>query len=156
MRRKGKYVNETFLRRKDAAEWSLGVERRIDRGEPAFMRNSRDAKTFGDLIKLHRGDLKEVGKRIGRSKAASLAFLERRLGRLRISELDREKLIQFGKKRARVGAGPVTLGIDLGYIKNHSFPRGRRARRGPLSRAYSSSEDRFGAAWLGRKRTGAG
>jgi hypothetical protein len=58
-----------------------------------------------------------VGKRIGRSKAASLAFLELKLGRLRIPELDRGRLIQFGKERAREGAGPVTIGIDLGYIK---------------------------------------
>jgi integrase len=117
VRRKGKYVNETFLRRKDAEEWALEVERAIDRGEPAIARTSRDAKTFGDLVKLHREDLQEVGKRIGRSKAASLTFLEHRLGRLRIPELDRGRLIEFGKERAREGAGPVTIGIDLGYIK---------------------------------------
>jgi hypothetical protein len=74
-------------------------------------------KHFGDLITLHRENLQEVGKRIGRSKAASLAFLDLRLGRLRIPELDRGRLIQFGKDRAREGAGPVTIGIDLGYIK---------------------------------------
>ena len=56
--------NETFLRRKDAEEWALEVERRIDRGELAIARSSRDAKTFGDLVKLHREDLQEVGKRI--------------------------------------------------------------------------------------------
>ncbi|MGJ0392681.1 MAG: hypothetical protein ACR650_07975 [Methylocystis sp.] len=32
VRRKGKYVNESFLRRRDAEEWALDVERRIDRG----------------------------------------------------------------------------------------------------------------------------
>jgi integrase len=117
VRRKGKYVNETFRRRKDAEEWALEVERRIDRGESALARSSRDTKTFADLIKLHREDLQEVGKPIGRSKAASLALLEHRLGRLRIPELDRGRLILFGKERAREGAGPVTLGIDLGYIK---------------------------------------
>jgi integrase len=115
VRRKGKYVNNTFLRRKDAEEWALETERRIDRGEPSI--GCREAKTFGDLIRLHENDLKEVGKRIGRSKTASLTFLEKRLGRLRLTELDRERLIQFGKERAREGAGPVTLGIDLGYIK---------------------------------------
>jgi integrase len=115
VRRKGKYANNTFLRRKDAEEWALETERRIDRGEPAIA--CREVRTFGDLIRLHRADLQEVGKRIGRSKTASLTLLERRLGRLRLSELDRERLIQFGKERAREGAGPVTLGIDLGYIK---------------------------------------
>ena len=83
VRRKGKYVNETFLRRRDAEEWALEVERRIDRSEPVVTRTSRDTKTFGDLVKLHREDLQEVGKCIGRSKAASLTFLEHRLGRLR-------------------------------------------------------------------------
>jgi integrase len=115
VRRKGKYVNNTFLRRKDAEEWALDAERRIDRGEPSIA--CREARTFGDLVRLHRADLQEVGKRIGRSKNASLTFLEHRLGRLRLPELDRERLIQFGKERAREGAGPVTLGIDLGYIK---------------------------------------
>jgi integrase len=117
VRRKGKYVNETFRRRKDAEEWALEVERRIDRGESALSRSSRDTETFSDLIKFHRQDLREVGKPIGRSKSASLSLLEDRLGRLRIPELDRGRLILFGKERAREGAGPVTLGIDLGYIR---------------------------------------
>ena len=117
VRRKGKYVNETFLRRKDAEEWALEVERRIDRGEPSVARRSREAKSFGDLVRLHQEDLREVGKRVGRSKAASLALLERKLGRLRLPELSRDRLIQFGKERAREGAGPVTVAIDLGYIK---------------------------------------
>jgi hypothetical protein len=34
MRRKGKMSTNTFLRRKDAEEWALEVEWRIDRGEP--------------------------------------------------------------------------------------------------------------------------
>jgi len=117
VRRKGKYASETFLRRKDAEQWALEVERRIDRGEPALPAKARELKTLGDLVRQHRDDLQEVGRRIGRSKAASLTFLENRLGRLRLPELDRERLIQFGKERAREGAGPVTVGIDIGYIK---------------------------------------
>jgi hypothetical protein len=78
IRRKGKYVNETFLRRKDAEEWALDIERRIDRQEPATSR-AREAKLFGDLIALHCQDLEEVGKKIGRSKDASLKFLDERL-----------------------------------------------------------------------------
>jgi integrase len=117
VRRKGTYVNETFLRRKDAEEWGLDIERRIDRQEPATTRKSRDAQLFGALVALHRQDLKEVGKAMGRSKTASLAFLDERLGHLRLSELDRQRIIEFGRARALEGAGPVTVGIDLGYIK---------------------------------------
>jgi hypothetical protein len=57
-----------------AEEWPLAVERRIDRGEPASARSSRDAKTLANLIKLHREDVQEAGGCIGRSKAASLTL----------------------------------------------------------------------------------
>ena len=152
VRRKGKYVNETFLRRKDAEEWALEVERRIDRGESALSRSSRDAKTFGDLIKLHREDLQEVGKRIGRSKSASLAFLEHRLGRLRLPELDRGRLIQFGKERAREGAGPVTLGIDLGYVKTILSHAAAVHGVDTLGRAHRPGAHCARAAWSRRER----
>ena len=58
VRRKGKYVNESFLRRRDAEEWALDIERRIDRGESPTKRARRNAKTFGDLVRLHREDLR--------------------------------------------------------------------------------------------------
>ena len=45
-------------------------------------------------------------------------FLDGRLGHLRYTELDRERLTKFGKERAAEGAGPVTAGMDLGYIKS--------------------------------------
>ncbi len=52
-----------------------------------------------------------------RSKAFSLELLKNRLGRVRLADLDRQRLIEFGKQRAEEGAGPVTLGIDLGYVR---------------------------------------
>jgi hypothetical protein len=52
-----------------------------------------------------------------RAKAATLATLKRDLGKEKIGHLDRHKLIQYGRKRADQGAGPVTLGIDIGVIK---------------------------------------
>ncbi len=75
-------------------------------------------RTHAHSTEFKRGlDLEEVGKDIGRSKTASLIFLDERLGHLRLPELDRERFIKFGKERALEGAGPVTVGIDLGYIK---------------------------------------
>ena len=38
-------------------------------------------------------------------------------GKEKIGHLDRQKLIDYGKMRAEQGAGPVTLGIDIGVIK---------------------------------------
>jgi len=117
VRRKGRYIAETFLRHRDAEEWALAMERRIDRGESPSTRVRQDPTTFGDLIDLHIADLQDIGKCPRRSKAFTLESLRARLGRVRLRDLDRECLIKFGKDRAKAGAGPVTLGIDLAYIK---------------------------------------
>jgi hypothetical protein len=117
VRRKGRYVSETFLRREDARQWATDAERRIDRGgTPSPSRIAR-LSTFGDLIDLHITDLNEVGKNLGRSKAATLAMLKRELGVRTMAELDRERLIKFGRRRAANGAGPMTLSMDIGAIK---------------------------------------
>lgn len=74
-------------------------------------------KTFGELIDLHINDMCAVGKAPRRSKAAVLEMLRQRLGRCNMTSLDRERRIAFGWDRAAQGAGPVTLGIDIGMIK---------------------------------------
>lgn len=52
-----------------------------------------------------------------RAKAATLTTLKRDLGKEKVGHLDRQKLIDYGKMRANQGAGPVTLGIDIGVIQ---------------------------------------
>ena len=42
VRRKGRYIGETHRRRKDADEWALEAERRIDRGETPSSRGRID------------------------------------------------------------------------------------------------------------------
>lgn len=71
VRRKGKYVSETFLRRKDAEEWATDIEGRINRHQPVATWKSHRNPLFSDLITLHRKDSKEVGKRFGRSRLRS-------------------------------------------------------------------------------------
>ncbi|MGB8364214.1 MAG: tyrosine-type recombinase/integrase [Rhizomicrobium sp.] len=117
IRLKGRKVTETFIRRDHAREWATEAEGQIDRGHSPSGRRGRTAKTFGALIDLHIDDMKEVGKPPLRSKSATLEMLHRELGVLRIADLDRERIIRFGRERARRGAGPVTLGQDIGAIK---------------------------------------
>ena len=56
VRRKTRYVAETFRRRKDGEEWALEMERNIDRNGSAKPRAARNVRTFGDLIDLHDED----------------------------------------------------------------------------------------------------
>lgn len=117
IRRKGRYASETFLRRDDARRWARQAETLVDQGLPPNRSSVARLHTFGDLVDLHIADMCAVGKPPRRSKAATLATLKHDLGKERIGHLDRHKLIEYGRKCADQGAGPVTLGIDLGVIK---------------------------------------
>ena len=116
IRRKGRYASETFLRRDDARKWAQ-AETLVDRGLPPNRSSVARLHTFGDLVDLHIADICAVGKPPRRSKAATLATLKHDLGKEKIGHLDRHKLIDYSRKRADQGAGPVTLGIDIGVIK---------------------------------------
>ncbi len=117
IRLKGRKASETFLRHDHAREWASSAEVQVDKGRSPSGRRARSAKTLGALIDLHIDDMKDVGKPPQRSKTATLEMLQRKLGALSISQLDRERLIRFGRDRAKEGAGPVTIGMDLGAIK---------------------------------------
>ncbi len=117
IRRKGRYASKTFLPRDDAHRWARRAEDQVDRGLAPNKSSVSRLQTFGDLIDLHITDMCEVGKPPRRSKAATLTTLKRDLGKEKIGHLDRQKLIDYGKMRAEQGAGPVTLGIDIGVIK---------------------------------------
>src|SRR6266436_9694897 len=105
VRRKTRYVAETFRRRKDGEEWALEMERNIDRNGSSKPRAVRNVRTFGDLIDLHDEDMHEVGKPPRRSKAAVMASLKTALGSVKLPALNRERLIELGRKRVMQGAG---------------------------------------------------
>lgn len=117
VRRKGRYISETFLHREDARQWATDVEHQGDRGGTPQPSRIARLNTFGELIDLHIADMKEVGKAPGRSKSATLEMLKRELGKKPMVDLDRDRLIKFGRARAAEGAGPVTLSMDIGAIK---------------------------------------
>jgi integrase len=116
IRRKGSYTSETFRRRRDAEEWALETECRIDRGESVSAKRPRNISTFGDLVDLHIDDMHKLKKPLRRSKAYSLQKLKEHLGMSAFNKLRREKLIEYGRFRANEGTGPVTLGAELSYI----------------------------------------
>ncbi len=117
VRRKGRCISESFVRREDAQRWGVEAERQIDRGETPTNSRVGQLKSFADLIDLHIEDMCEVGKAPRRSKDATLQMLRRDLGKLGMGQIDRECVVDFGRRRAKQGAGPTTIGIDVGVIK---------------------------------------
>jgi integrase len=117
VRRNGFVLSETFARHQDARDWAIDREREIDRGEAPKTRRTAGVQTFGDLVDLHIADMKEVGKAPRRSKEATLLALKRELGDVGVHDLGREQIVEFGRRRMAQGAGPTTIGIDVGFIK---------------------------------------
>lgn len=116
VRREGKYASRTFRLKTLASEWVSETERPIDMGCALISKKVSAAKTIADLADLHIEDLLEVGKHICRSKCAVLEALKRELEATRMPNLDRSSIISCEKKRAKRGAGRVTLSVDLSYL----------------------------------------
>ncbi|KSB91672.1 integrase [Caulobacter vibrioides] len=118
VRRKGRYISETCLTREDARRWATGAECDIDRGARPKKIKIAGLKTLADLIDLHIADLGSVGKAIGRTKLDMLKLLKKDpVGKVAFADLDRLAIIAFGRRRAKGGAGPVTVGMYIGTIK---------------------------------------
>lgn len=117
IRRKGHSLSSSFPTKKDAEAWAHRVHTEIDAGKTPGRRNVQGIRTIAELVDLHVEDMKEVGKVIRRSKAYSLNLLKDRLGKVRFENLDRDRIIQFAKARSNEGAGRVTIGQDIGYLR---------------------------------------
>ncbi|MDG4896905.1 hypothetical protein P9272_25390 [Mesorhizobium sp. WSM4976] len=50
VRRKYRYVSETFLRRDDARRWAIETERQLDGGKTPTKSRVARLKTFGELM----------------------------------------------------------------------------------------------------------
>lgn len=117
IRHKGRHVNETFRRNDDARSWARSTKTKIDKGDTPQPSRIAQLKTFADLIDLHIVDMCAVGKAPRPSKSATLEMLKHKLGKHKMAEFDRARLIKFSRDRAIEGCGPETLGIDIGTIK---------------------------------------
>lgn len=116
IRRKQKSASKTFRLRGEAERWATEQEDRLNRGESLTSRRDGNSDTLGDMIELHLADMAEVGKAARRSKEATLLRLQDTIGTIRLPNLTRERIIEFGRARAKDGAGPATIAIDISFI----------------------------------------
>jgi integrase len=116
IRRHGHSLSRTFRLKADADAWVREQEGRIDKGETPMGGLPMRRETFADLIELHFADMSEVGRVFGRSKESALLRLKDSMGTTRVGQISRDGLVQFAKRRAKDGAGPVTIGIDISFI----------------------------------------
>lgn len=116
IRRRGRSASKTFRLKTDAERWGLQQELRLESGDTPASSSPAPLKNLASLIDLHLNDMAEVGKASQRSKDATLQRLKKHIGSLRLPQLTREHWVEFGRTRAKAGAGPATLAIDLSFI----------------------------------------
>lgn len=117
VRRRGKVATRTFRLKTDAEQWSRQAEDSVQAGRSVHAPAIDRRTPFSTVIDLHINDLKEVGRCPRRSKSYTLGKLKENLGATALADFDRECLIAYGKRRAKEGAGPVTVGMEIGYIR---------------------------------------
>jgi len=117
IRRKGRYISETFKLREDARRWATAQESAIDRGLAPMKTYIASKTSLAHRIDLHIDDLAAAKKPIGRTKLEALLHLRRTIGKTAYAKIDRQFIIEFGRTRARGGTGPVTIGMYVGWIK---------------------------------------
>jgi hypothetical protein len=124
VRRKGHRLSNSFQRHLEARASAREQERRIDTGETPSGKPDACGETLADLIDLHFRDLAELGRVFGRSREHALERSKASAtGKLRVSNISRDTLVQHAKTRVKDGAGPVTIGIDIsstGTILEHA------------------------------------
>jgi len=107
IRRKDRYATRTFRKREDAETWGFALERQIE------TQLDWNKWTVKELIDLYLQDMLEAGRPVGRTRQSFLESIRPSLGKLPISQLNRETFIEYGRTRAKDGACPGTV--------NHNF-----------------------------------
>jgi hypothetical protein len=92
----------------------------VDRNETPVSSRIGRLTTFGELVRLHIEDMTAVGKPPRRSKAATLDMLQRELGTIKITALDRERLIQSGAGFAIEQVSLVTGHKDWKMLRRYT------------------------------------
>ena len=124
VRRGGIYRAATFPTKREAKDWGAGIESQAHHIAAGGFAPVPKAATLADLIDKY-GEM--IAKLPGKTKAATLAMLRARLGKVRLSSLNAVVLRDFVDRRIEDGAGGVTIAGDLSFL-SAVLKWGRHAR----------------------------
>lgn len=121
----GIYRGRTFDRKRDAKAWASAMESQARSVAAAGFAAPPPKATLADLIDAY-GE--QVTKRPGKTKAATLRMLRERIGAAKLASMNAGVLRDFIDRRAKDGAGGVTIAADLSFL-SAVLQWGRHARR---------------------------
>lgn len=106
--------SDTFDKKAQAVTWASKAEAEIRNG--GFLDTSALADiTIAHLVKRYKEELQHK-KPFGRSKLGCLSMIERHMGSVTLAALNEDSITAYAKKRHALGAGPVTISLDLAYM----------------------------------------
>jgi integrase len=116
VRRKGySSISKTFPTKVLAQEWARGIEQSMDASKFSDARMISDIP-FKALVTRYIEDIGEEDS-FGKNKRATLLSLRKYLGDVPASNLTADRIMGFVRDRMGMGAGGVTIAIDLTYLK---------------------------------------
>jgi integrase len=113
VRRAGLYRAATFPTKREAKDWAAGIESQAHHIAAGGFAPVPKGATVADLIDKY---IETVAKHPGKTKAATLARLRDRLGKVRLAALNAVVLRDFIDRRIEDGAGGVTIAADLSFL----------------------------------------
>lgn len=125
VRHPGFYKGATFTLKRDAEAFGRELERQAEHVVTGGFAPIPKGTAVGDLIDLYTAQQAQAQ---GRTKAATLVMLKREIGRTPLAALNATTLRDLIDRRAKQGAGGVTIAADLSFL-SAVLKWGRHARR---------------------------
>ncbi len=115
-RRKGQSsISRYFDKKSHADAYARQIDQELRAGE--FMSSKEFTNTtVEDILVRYEAEVSKT-KEMGRSKKHCLKTLRTHIGSTFINKLNTESVIDFANKRQAMGAGGVTINIELTYLK---------------------------------------
>ena len=115
-RRKGQSsISRNFDKKAHAEAYARKIEHELSAGEFVSTKEFTDT-TIEDILVRYEQEVSQT-KELGRTKKHCLKTLRTYLGQTLIQKLNSESVITFANKRQAMGAGGVTINMELTYLK---------------------------------------
>jgi integrase len=124
VRRGGVYRAATFPTKREAKDWAAAIESQAHHIAAGGYAPIPKGATVDDLIDKY---LETIATEPGKTKAATLAMLKDRIGKVRLASLNAVVLRDLIDRRLKEGAGGVTIAADLSFL-SAVLKWGRHAR----------------------------
>lgn len=112
----GFYRAQTFDLEKNAKKWAKEIEQQLKLSTGGdYIDPPKDAN-FEDLVSVYEDQVGKV-KEFGKNKKAVLKSLKAKIGKVKLRSMSEAAVRDFVDRRVKEGAGGVTIGIDLAYLR---------------------------------------